>query len=162
MDQKDTIDQPDQSKSRKDRAKFIFLAVIAVAVVLVYISQQSGAELPDWPGDLPSALAKAKTEDRKVLVFFASDPASTTARDMSTRTLSKNSKHIAKRKLITVLIQCATGDELARKYGVRSLPTFLLLDAQGQELNRRMGFVGQVPFVSEFLDCQKVQKPSTL
>jgi hypothetical protein len=82
MDQQDNNDRPVDTKRRKDRGKLIFLATVVVAVVLVYISQQSGAELPKWPGDLPTALVKAKQENRKVLVFFASNPPSEDARHM--------------------------------------------------------------------------------
>ena len=158
MDQQDTTDKP-TGKQRPDKGKMIFLGVIILAVVLVYISQQSGAELPDWPDDLPAALAKARQEDRKVLVFFAGSPPSENARSMSTRTLAKNGRHISSRKLIKVLIQLKTSDELARRYNVRKLPTFVLLDSQGAELNRRVGFVGEVSFREDFLDCQRVEKP---
>jgi len=114
-------------------------------------------ELPDWPGDLSAALTKAKQEDRKVLVFFANNPPSTNARRMSTMTLSKNSKHIERGKFITVLIQTGKADDPAKQYSISDFPTFLLLDAQGKELNRRVGFVGEVAFRNGFLDCSEVQ-----
>ncbi|MDP6047691.1 MAG: hypothetical protein QGG25_18920, partial [Phycisphaerae bacterium] len=95
MDQLDTKDAPIEKKKARDRGKLIFLGVFILAVILVYITQQSGAALPDWPGDLQAALTKAKKEDRKVLVFFADKRPSTTARNMSTRTLKKNGKHIS-------------------------------------------------------------------
>jgi hypothetical protein len=158
MDQQDNHDRPVEAKRRKDRAKLIFMGVLAVAVILVYISQQRAPELPDWSGDLPTALAQAEKEDRKLLVFFAGSPPSTNARRMSTTTLRKNSPRIRDRKLITVLIRVKKTDELAKRYDVRELPTFLLLDARGKELNRRVGFVGHMPFVTGFLDCGKVEK----
>ena len=153
MDQQDNNDRPVEAKRRKDRGKLIFLAVIAVAFVLVYMSQRSGAELPDWPGDLSAALVKAGQEGRKVLVFFAGSPPSEDARRMSTTTLSKNARHIAQGKFIKVLVQLEKTDELARRYSIAKLPTFLLLDAQGKVLNRRVGMVGEVAFNKGFLDC---------
>jgi len=157
MDQQDNHNQAVEAKPRKDRGKLIFLAVIAVAVILVYMSQQSGAELPDWPEDLPKALAQARQEDRKVLVFFAGNPPSANARRMSTTTLSKKSGEIKRGKFITVLIQIKKTDDLAKHYGIKNFPTFLLLDAQGKELNRRVGFVGQEAFIRGFLDCSDVK-----
>ena len=157
MDQQDNHDQAVDTKRRKDKAKLIFLVLIAAAVLLVYISQQSGAELPDWPGDLSAALVQAKQEDRKVLVFFADTPPSTTARNMSTTTLKKNARHIARGKFIKVLIQVAKTDDPAKRYNVKNLPTFLLLDAQGKVLNRRAGFVGEAAFQNGFLDCSEVK-----
>ena len=157
MDQQDNHDQPVNTKRLKDRGKLIFLALVAVAVILVYISQQSGVELPNWPDDLSAALAQAKQEDRKVLVFFANSPPSTNARRMSTATLNKNAGYIAKGKFIKVLIRIKKTDDLAKRYNVEDFPTFLLLDAQGQVLNRRVGFVGEVAFRNGFLDCSEVQ-----
>ncbi len=156
MDQLDTKDAPIEKKKARDRGKLIFLGVFILAVILVYITQQSGAALSDWPGDLQAALTKAKKEDRKVLVFFADKRPSTTARNMSTRTLKKNGKHISNRKLITVLLKVDKTGESAQRYRIRTLPTFILLDSEGKELNRRVGFVGEVSFRNDFLDCGKV------
>ena len=153
MDQQDNHNHPVESKRRKDKGKLIFLAVIAVAVILVYLSQRSDVALPDWPDDLPAALAQAKQEDRKVLVFFADRPPSAIARRMSTTTLKKNVGNIKKGKFITVLVQVKKTDELIKRYNVSRFPTFLVLDAEGKVLNRRVGLVGEVPFSKGFLDC---------
>ena len=161
MDQQNSNDQAIDSKRRRDRGKLIFGNVAVVAVALVYILQLSGAELPDWPDDLPAALAQAKKEDRRVLVFFAGNPASENARNMSRKTLDKNMKHIKRGKFLTVLLQVKKTDAVAKKYSISALPTFLLLDGDGKELNRRTGFVGQAAFHGGFLDCTvvKVKKP---
>ena len=156
MDQQDNHDKAVEAKRRRDKGKLIFLSLIAAAVILVYISQQSGVELPNWPGDLSAALVQARQGDRKVLVFFADSPPSTTARNMSTTTLKMNDKHITEDKFIKVLIQVAKTDEPAKRYNVKDFPTFLLLDAQGKVLNRRVGFVGEVAFRIGFLDCSEV------
>ena len=159
MDQQDSKDQSGGTKQRIDRGKLIFGIVIAVAVVAVYFFQRSGAELPEWPGDLPAALAQAEKEDRQVLVFFAADSPSATARDMSTKTLRHNAKNIKTRKLICVLVRVKQDEELIKRYKIsrKKLPVFLLLDSKGKELNRRSGFVGQTNFSGQFLDCKAVQ-----
>jgi thioredoxin-related protein len=90
-------------------------------------------------------------------VFFVSSPPSTIARKMSTKTLRKNAKHIKSAKIITLLIQGKKTDELFKRYKVTVLPTFLLLDSEGKVLNRRVRFVGEVPFNKGFLDCSDVQ-----
>jgi len=94
-----------------------------------------------------------------VLVFFASKQPSGDARRMSTTTLGKNAKNIARGKFIKVLIQLKKTDELAKRYKISTLPTFLVLDAEGKELNRRVGRVGEAPFTNGFLDCSEVEKP---
>jgi len=106
---------------------------------------------------MSAALVQAKQEDRKVLVFFAETPPSTTARNMSTTTPQKNAKHITRGKFIKVLIQVAKTDDPAKRYNVKNFPTFLLLDAQGKVLNRRVGFVGEAAFQNGFLDCSEVK-----
>ena len=159
MNQQASNDQPVATKRRMDRGKLIFLLIFVLAMIAVYISQRSGAELPDWPGDLQAALAQAKQENRRVLVFFAGDPPSKNARDMATKTLQKNAGPIKDGKFITVLIQGKKSDELFKRYKISKLPTFLLLDGEDKELNRRDGFVGQGAFGGGFLKCTKVQEP---
>jgi hypothetical protein len=157
MDQQDNQDQAAGAKRRKDRGKLIFGAVIAVVVILVYIFQLGGG-LPDWPDDLSGALIRAKQENRNVLIFFAGDPPSTNAQDMSRTTLQKNAAKITDGKFIKLLIKIKKTDELAERYKIKRLPTFLLLDPQGKELDRRSKFVGQADF-GKFLNCSKVEKP---
>ena len=157
MNQQASNDQPVGAKPRMDRGKLIFLVIIASAMIAVYLSQQSGAELPAWPGDLQAALKQAKQEDRRVLLFLAGNPPSQNARNMSTKTLRKNTGKIESEKFITVLIQGKKTDELFKRYNVLMLPTFLLLDAEGKVLNRRVGFVGEMPFKQGFLGCTELK-----
>lgn len=159
MDNQDKQDQPVEAKPKRDKGKMVFLAVAIVAVVLVYISQQSGSELPDWSDDLPAALAQAEKEKRGVLVFFVGDPPSANGRWMATSTLPKNAKKIAELKLLKVLLQVNMKDERIKQYKITRLPAFLLLNSQGEELNRREGRVGEVPFKKQFLDRGTVEKP---
>ena len=71
--------QPNPSARGKDRwVKRIFLLATVAAVVAVYLLQRSGPGMPDWPGDLPAVLVRAKAESRPVLVFFHSSPPSAT------------------------------------------------------------------------------------
>jgi thioredoxin-related protein len=159
MNQQGDPSHSSETKRRKDKGKLVFLIIIAVAIALVYLSQQSGAELPDWPGDLTQALAQAKQEDRRVLVFFASKSPSANARQISRRTLTKSAKQIERGKFIKVFIQVRKTDELVKRYGIPDLPAFLILDPQGKELNRRIGFIGAAAFRTGFLYCTEVQKP---
>ena len=51
------------------------------------------------------------------------------------------------------------GSELADKYHIVRLPTILLLDTDGKELNRRTGFVGELDVRNGFLNLAVVEKP---
>ena len=160
MAQQDDQAASSHRKATHRKGKLIFIGAIAVVALVVYMTQRSGSELPNWPGNLQAALEKAKQEHRKVLVFFAANPPSTTARRMAKMTLPKNAAAIRKGRFITVLVRTESPrSDLARRYKLKRLPTFLLLDAAGVELNRRVGFVGEVPFRKGFLDCSEVRVP---
>jgi len=159
MNQQDDPNRQAAQKRRGDRGKMIFLVIIVVAVAVIYWSQQSDVGLPKWPGDVDKALAEGKAENRRILLFFAGKPPSETARRMSRKTLKHNRARLRKDKIICVLVRAKRDGDLAKKYKVSEFPTFILLDNLGKELNRRVGFIGEVAFRDSFLDCTKVQKP---
>ena len=49
--------------------------------------------------------------------------------------------------------------DLAKRYKLTKLPTMVILDANGKELNRREGFIGEVEFRRGFLDLTKIEAP---
>ena len=153
--------QPNPSARGKDRwVKRIFLLATVAAVVAVYLLQRSGPGMPDWPGDLPAVLVRAKAESRPVLVFFHSSPPSATAQRLATTTILKNAAAIRKGRFLTARVAVSgLGSDLARQYRLTELPTLILLDPSGKETNRRTGFVGEVPFRNGFLDNKDVQAP---
>jgi len=143
------------------RAKLAFLAVAVVAAVCIYLLQREGPELKGWATDLDEALKQAKAENRRVLVFFTASPKSATARRLIRTTLAKNAQMIARERVVKVNVSLdrELNSDLAVRYKISSLPTFVLLSPEGKELNRREGFVGEVPFHKGFLDCSQVNKP---
>ena len=141
------------------RAKLAFLVVAAVAAVCIYLLQREGPKLKGWATDLDVALKQAKAENRRSLVFFTASPKSTTARRLIQTTLRKNVQMIAREQVVKVNVDTDLNTNLAVRYKISSLPTFVLLSPEGKELNRRKGFVGEVPFHKGFLDCSQVNKP---
>lgn len=148
------------SKTADRRTKIVFLVVLAVAAALVYVLLQRRTPGFNWPEDLDKALEQARTQQRNVLVFFTSSPKSLTARQLIQTTLRKNVRTIAQQRVVKVNVSLDTVNcDLAARYKISSLPTFVLLSPEGKELNRREGFVGEVDFHKGFLDCSRVVKP---
>jgi hypothetical protein len=153
---------PSTSAPRR-RSKYIFAILLVVACGLVYLNQLREPGLSkDWPQGLKERLQQAKREDRRVLAFFVAYPPGEQTRRMIRTTLRKQKNHEAIRdgKFLRVREQLDPGltSELATEYHISVLPTMLLLDSDGTELNRREGFIGEVDFRTEFLTCKQVHK----
>ncbi len=159
--------QPRQSTQaeRSDRiVKLGFLVATIVGAGMVYwFLQTDETFLKGWPADLDAALARAKETDGRVLALFAGNPPSTGAVSMSRTTLAKpqNKKAIADGKFIRVKVAAdSPASDLSKRYGITKLPTTIIFDADGKELNRREGFVGEVAFRHGFLDMANIQTPT--
>jgi len=154
--------RPKRAADMRGKLVFFVVAVVLAGVVYWYL-QQGRAILRDWPDDLGKALHQARAEDRKVLAFFiSSSPGETTSR-MARTTLRKshNQRAIATGGFLRVKVSLdpSLKSDTARRYRIAKLPTMLVLDADGKELNRREGMIGEVPFRSGFLDCTEVVEP---
>lgn len=165
------MDQPSQVQppavkpihaGQTSRGKMIFVVVTILLVAFIVWMQRSPREFSNWDKNLPKAIAQAKAEHRKVLVYFVSKPPSETARWVMQNILSKpdNKEAMAKANLIRVVVYTSPrlNSQEALDYKIRKLPTMLLLDDQGKEINRREERPGEVEFRKGFLDCSNVQK----
>jgi hypothetical protein len=148
---------------RSDRWVKIGFIVVAVAVgIWIYMNLQNDTLLKGWPEDLSAALADAKQTNRRVLVIFISNPPNADAIWLAENTLAKplNKTAIQEGKFARVKVSVNGLDsDLARRYTLTRLPTMMVLDAKGNELNRREGRIGEVPFLHGFLDLTEVQEP---
>jgi len=159
--EKNTETRPSAGRPRRDRwVKVGFLAVAAAVVALVWWQQRKGPDWPGWEEDLDAALARAAAQNRRVLVFFMSSPPDDDTRRMEQTTLKKreNRQAIDNGRFIRVRLVLDTSlkGETASRYKVTTLPTLMILDARGTELNRRERFVGEIDFRKGFLDCTEV------
>ena len=158
--------QPGQSTpaGRSDRRVMIgFLLAALLAAGLVYWLFQTGETLlKSWPVKLDDALAGAKQTDRRVLALFMSDPPSATTIRLAQTTLAKkhNKQAIRDGKFFRVkVVTDSLSSDLAKRYKLTILPTMIVLDANGKELNRREGFIGEVDFRHGLLDLTKIDAP---
>ena len=156
-------DAPARDANRKDRwVKLGFLAMLIVLVVGIHLYQRKPPSLTGWSGDLDASLVKGRAEGRRVLVFFLSAPSSEAAQRMVRTTLARpqNTQAIAEANFIKVQIPLTSLKSVpASRYNLKKLPTMLILDSAGRELNRREGFIGETAFRNGFLDLTDVRKP---
>jgi thioredoxin-related protein len=148
---------------RSDRwVKIGFLVVTVVIATVIWKYLQTETFLKGWPEDLSAALADAKQTDRRVLMVFVSNPPNADAVRNADFALGKpqNKAAIQEGKFARVKVVVNSLDsDLARQYKLTHLPTMMILDPNGKELNRREGVVGEVPFLHGFLDLTEVQEP---
>ena len=165
MDQQSEVPQASDAKARREkRTKMGFVVVLIIAASIVYMLQRGDPPvLRGWRDDFDQVLKDAKRDNRRVLVFFVGTSLSQTARNMLSTTLRKpgNAAAIEKGNFIKahVRLDHPPSSDLAERYRITTLPTMVILDANGKERNRRTGFIGEAPFRTSFLSCKDVQEP---
>lgn len=136
----------------------IVSAIMALlfAITSGCIAAQEGGDLsndPSWNKNYDAALAKAKESGRRVLINFTGSDWCHWCILMDEETLSKQAfKDYADKHLVLVYVDSparkqlesslvSQNDRLKRKYGVSGFPTFVVLDPDGKEIDRREGYV---------------------
>ena len=101
-----------------------------------------------WEGDLESALERARTEEKTVLVNFYAEWCvwckrleTTTLRDASVASM------LSERVVPVSLNVEEEGLEISDDYGVSSLPTVVVLNGDGQEIGRITGYFPPTGFM---------------
>jgi len=158
------MNQPNSEPTDKDRkGRLVFLGIIIVVAFGVYFFQQfKEPSLPNWTKGIESGLKQAKQENKLLLVFFMSKPPSAVGQGMIQTTLSiqQNKKAIDEGNFVRTKQSISPDSQIAKQYKITEFPTMLILNSNGNELNRREGFIGEVAFRSEFLSLEIVHKPS--
>jgi protein disulfide-isomerase len=124
--------------------------LVAVAIGCVWLQTQA-ADL-NWGTDLPKALAQAKADNKMVLLDFTSSDWCGWCIKFDKDTLSQDKfAEYAKTHLELVTVDFpnkkpqsdalkAANKALGEKYGVDGYPTFVVLDADGKEIGRQVGY----------------------
>jgi thioredoxin-related protein len=123
---------------------------IAVAIGCVWLQTQA-ADL-NWGTDLPKALAQAKSDKKLVLLDFTGSDWCGWCIKFDKDVLSTDQfANYAKTHLELVTLDFpnkkpqsdalkSANAALQKKYGVDGFPTFVLLNADGKELGRQVGY----------------------
>jgi thioredoxin-related protein len=130
------------------------MKALALLFTLAFIASPLLAADDAWKTDLPKALEQAKAEKKMVLLdFTGSDWCPPCKALHSTVLTSSEFSNFAKDNLILVELDFprskqqtaelkAANQELSKKYGIRGYPTIIVLDADGKELFRKVGYGG--------------------
>jgi hypothetical protein len=149
-------------KGRHDKkVKLGFLAVgLAVAGVVLYY--QLRGPMMGWSGDLNGALAQAKAQDKRVLLFVRAFPSTPIQKQLIETTFSTlENRKVIERDLITVELRFSADADWAKRYGVTTAPAVVVISPDGKQFHRQDGNMGQGPFRSEFLKApmEPVKQP---
>ena len=151
------------AKGKADRWVKIGFLLATLAVIVIYSMKTRNPTIPGWSTDLEQAAKQSREENRKLVIFFMSKPPGETDRRIQDGILNKSGNRKALQKgnylAVTAQLSPSLDSNVAKRYQVTVLPTLLLLDGQGKELNRREKTIGEVDFRNGFLDCRNVHQP---
>lgn len=123
--------------------KKVILSIFVLTVILIGCSKGSSSDNLNWETNLETALQKAKTENKAVLVNFTGSDWCVWCKRLSTEVFSKSEfEDYAEGNLILVKIDFPQSIEqstetkfynrqLAQKFGIQGYPTILLLNSIG-------------------------------
>ncbi len=140
----------------RDRAVKIGFAVAALGIgAWIYFGvQRDSVTLPaEWRSDMEPALTEARRQQRPVILLIDAPTGSQAVRQMAKITLSREHNRQAIKQGRYIPVTVTWSGEIAERFNVEStkLPTTILLDPNGVEIRRRVGYIGETPFRKEFL-----------
>lgn len=124
--------------------KKIFLSMILLTAIILGCSKSSANDNLNWEENLETALQKAKTENKAVLVNFTGSDWCQWCIRLSDEVFSKPEfEEYAEQNLILVRLDFPRSieqstetkmynNQLAQRYGIQGFPTILLFNSQGQ------------------------------
>ena len=131
--------------------KFFRLLLLASLAYGGIVASSQAAE--GWKTDYPAALAQAANENKMVLLDFTGSDWCGWCIKLQKDTFSKPEfKKFAEQSLVLVELDFPRGktqsdelkkqnEDLAEKFGVQGFPTLVLLDPQGKEAARNVGYL---------------------
>ena len=151
MSEQNQSTQAAGKKSSKDRwVKIGFLVVILAVAAGIYIKHYIDSKTEGWGGDWPAALGQARQDNAKVLAFFTRSPMSYDDREFLDQRLkhSKVTTVLDKLDYVKVRLNTSKHKALAEKYGITDTPALLVVDADGKELAKHIGFTSKLNIIT--------------
>ncbi len=142
---------------------------IALGLLVCWSVWQVHAAEDLWLTDLAKAQAKAKAENKLVLMDFNGSNWCPPCKALRKNVLStKEFEDYAKKNLVLVDVdfprpnglpeaQQKANEALGEKYGVEGLPTLVVLSSDGKQLKKKVGYSGQETkdFIAELEKLKK-------
>lgn len=150
------------NKEKLTKRLMIVLAVCCAAMQL---------HAAEWLTDLPKALDKAKAEKKMVLMDFTGSDWCPPCKALHKTVLtSKEFEAYAETNLVLVEVDFpnskpqteelkAANKALSKKYEIEGFPTVIVLNGEGKQLSKNVGYSGESP--KDFIaDLEKLNKKS--
>ena len=144
------------------------MKALAILTTLLFATSAVFAE-DTWITDLPKAMEQAKSEKKMVLLDFTGSDWCPPCKNLhKTVLLSEEFSKFAKDNLVLVELDFpkskplsdeikAANKALAAKYGIKGYPTIIVLDAEGNEVFRKVGY-GGTPAADYVAELAKLKK----
>ena len=157
MGEKDA--QQQTSRARGRWGKYVFVALVIVVGGAVWWVQRSDPTLTGWGGDLPAALEQARSEDRRVLVFFSDDPMNREDRQTVQRVLTHGDTRavLEHENYVRVHLKLDGDATAAEQFGIGSTPGFVLLSPAGEVIASHDGYLSVQGLCVTFLNASVVE-----
>jgi protein disulfide-isomerase len=139
-----------------------FLATLLLATSTIFAEDA-------WKTDVPKAMEQAKSEKKMVLLDFTGSDWCPPCKNLHKNVLtSEEFSKFAKDNLVLVELDFpkakpqsdelkAANKALSQKYAIRGYPTIIVLDAEGKELFRKVGY-GGTPAADYVAELAKLKK----
>ncbi|MBM3333995.1 thioredoxin family protein [Candidatus Sumerlaeota bacterium] len=112
----------------------------------------------DWVESLDKALERARERGKPVLIEFHVTYHGW-CRMFDEKTLSEPAIVRLSGKFVCVRINGNDAPDLARKYGVKSYPTIVFLNAKGEVIDRQIGLIAPRPFETQMKEIAAGREP---
>lgn len=128
-------------------ARWALAALVAGTLIVFFTSSGTGSPPAGWSDDPQTALNEASETGRRVVMGFYL-PGCPPCAAMEHEVLPTKPVREAVSGFVPVLVNAITNPELAERYQVESTPTYIITDAQGNLLARRVGYQSVDEFVA--------------
>ena len=144
------------------------MKALAFLITLLFATSSLLAE-DAWKTDVPKAMEQAKSEKKLVLLDFTGSDWCPPCKNLHAKVLTSDEfNKFAKDSLVLVELDFpktkpqsdelkAANKELSKKYGIKGFPTIIVLDAEGKELFRKVGY-GGTPAADYVAELAKLKK----
>ncbi len=145
------------------------MKILAFLFTLAFITSPLLAAEDAWITDVPKAMEQAKSQKKLVLLDFTGSDWCPPCKSLHKNVLtSEEFSKFAKDNLVLVDLDFpkakpqsdelkAANKELSKKYGIKGFPTIIVLDVDGKELFRKVGY-GGTPAAEYVADLAKLKK----
>jgi thiol:disulfide interchange protein len=125
----------------------LLLLLLAVAAISTIFNKPHGDSKIPWGTSGAAAIDDAKSAGKPALLYFTASWCGVCQR-MKRSTWSDAQVEAKLHDYVTINIDVDADEATARRFGVEGLPTFVVLDAQGEPVKRASGFMSAEEFLN--------------